>query len=78
LCSVVRTAVVLRSVAVVVTAVDLFFLQDNVCTRVTYIYSNTALDTHTQTHTHVNTFTHAHAHAMLCAYSKFSHSYNGM
>lgn len=72
LCSVLHTAVVLHSVAVVVTGVDLFFLQDNICARVTCIYSNIALDTHT----HVNTFTHVHAHAMHCAYSKFSHSEN--
>jgi len=52
MCCVVHTAVVLHSVAVVVTAVDLFFLQDNVCARVTCIYSNIALDTHTQ---YVNT-----------------------
>jgi len=72
LCCVVSSAVVLHSLAVVVTAIDLFFLQDNVYARVTCIYSNFVLDTHT--HTHVNTFTHAHAHAMHCAYSKFSHS----
>jgi len=46
LCCVLHTAVVLHSVAVVVTGVDLFFLQDNVCARVTCIYSNIALDTH--------------------------------
>ena len=74
LCCVVHAAVVLHSVAVVVTAVDLFFWQDNVFERVTCIYSNIALDTHT----HTPAQTHAHGHAVHCAYSKFSHSDNRM
>jgi hypothetical protein len=41
---------VLQSVAMDVTAVDLFFLQDNVFARVTCIYSNIALDTCARVH----------------------------